>query len=349
MFEQYELELAKAADVLIRELIKLKKGESVLITLDTKSDWRVAVATARAIESAGGKVAVIWHTAPPGVGKIADPYLPDPLKAAIPNCDVWIEYNYEWLLYSTPWEEAMKNNRVKYLCLVGMNTSMMVRCISKVNWPVLKEFLLKVTELTQKARYMRVTTPAGTDVSFENDPKRPVTVDTGYVEEPGEHYLGGQIGWAPIEESINGVIVFDGAFSGGGEADIGMLKEPIRMTVREGKVVKIEGGREAKIVKRWLESFNDERMYNLAHICYGFHPEAELTGFILEDERVWGCTEWGLGYQGPEMKGKAGEAPSHADGICLDSSVWLDEEQLLDRGRVVHPELKELAQQLGKA
>ena len=343
-----ELELAKATDILVRELLKLKSGESLLITLDTKSDWRAAVATARAAQAVDAKVAVMWHTAPPGYGKAADPYLPDPLKAAVLNCDVWVEFNYEWLLYSGPWEKAMKTGRVRYLCLVGMDAPMMVRCIGKVNWSALREFQTRISDMTHKARRMRITTPAGTDVNFENDTKRPVCNELGYADTPGPHFLGGQIGWAPIEESIKDTIVFDGSFSGGGEADLGILKEPIKLTIKKGKIVKVEGGREAKFVEAWLANFNDLNMYNLAHVCYGFNPGAKLTGVCLEDERVWGSTEWGLGHQGAHLKGKAGPASSHADGICLNSSVWLDDVQVLREGKIVHLELLDLAKKLGK-
>ena len=348
MPEYLELELAKAADVLVRELFKLKEGESFLITIDTESDWRVAEATARAAETVGAKVAVIWHTAPPGYGKVADPYLPDPLKAAIPNCDAWVEFNYEWLLYSTPWEEAIKTNRVRYLCLVGMDAPMMVRCIGKVNFPVLREFQNKISEMTHKAKHMRITTPAGTDVEFDNDPKRPITNEL-FADTPGPHFLLGQIGWAPIEESINGVIVFDGSFSGGGEADLGVLREPIKLTVKEGRITKIEGGAEAAIVERWLKKLGDPNMYYAAHVCYGFNPGAKLTGLCTEDERVWGSTEWGFGHQGPMFQAKGIKAVSHFDGICLNSSVWLDDVQLLNEGVVVHPELVPIAKKLGKA
>jgi len=41
-------------------------------------------------------------------------------------------------------------------------------------------------------------------------------------------------------------------------------------------------------------------------------------------------------------------AATHTDGICLNASVWVDGEQILDRGRSVHPELAELARELGK-
>jgi len=48
------------------------------------------------------------------------------------------------------------------------------------------------------------------------------------------------------------------------------------------------------------------------------------------------------------FKGKLPTAVSHADGICLDSTVWLDNTLLLKEGKVVHPELTELATAMGK-
>lgn len=347
--EPLELELAKAADVLVRDLLRLKAGESFLITFDSESDWRAPMAAARAAQAVDAKVALLWHTAPPGYGKIADPYLPDSLKAAIPNCEAWVEFNYEWLLYSTPWEEAIATNRVRYLCLVGMDAPMMVRCVGKVDWPNLKEFQERITAMTQKARKMKVTTPAGTEITFENGADRPVLCETGFADTPGAHFLGGQIGWAPVEETINGTIVFNGSFSGGGQANLGVLKDPIALTVKKGKIIKVDGGKEARFVETWLEGFNDPNMYNMAHICYGFNPGAKLTGVCLEDERVWGCTEWGIGYQGPMMKGKAGSAATHADGICLNSSVWLDGVKILDEGKTIHPDLVDLSEKLGKS
>jgi len=40
------------------------------------------------------------------------------------------------------------------------------------------------------------------------------------------------------------------------------------------------------------------------------------------------------------------DAPSHTDGICLNSSVWLDEKLIMDKGRQIIPELKKLEEKL---
>ena len=88
-----------------------------------------------------------------------------------------------------------------------------------------KEFQDILVNLTRNARKMRITNSAGTDVSFENDPRRPV-INEGWALEPSAHFLLGQIGWAPVEESINGTIAYNGSFSGGGRLIWGSLLSP---------------------------------------------------------------------------------------------------------------------------
>jgi len=339
-----EMELAQAAYKLIKDIMKVSIGEEVVITADTASDWRVVEATANAVKIVGGKPIVIWYPTPPGVGKAADPYIPlKTLTAVLKNADVWIEFNKAWLLYSTPYEEAMRSGKIRYICLVGMDTDMMVRTIGRVNIDLLYKFQRKLAEITKRARKMRIITPSGTDVEFENDPDRPVLVE-GEVNGPGEYMLFGQVDWAPIEESINGIIVFDGSVWP--PEELGLLKEPIKLYVEKGRVIKIEGGREARIFENWLKSFNDPAMFQIAHISYGCNPGAKLTGNILEDERVWGVVEWGLGSQSFTFKGKLGLASSHTDGICLNPTVWADNEKIIENGEYVHPELRELAYKL---
>ena len=339
MPELYEFELGKAADILARELFKLRPGETIVITADTESDARVVEATARAAFSAGAKPMVIWLASPQGVGKAADPMLPqEALVGALKEADAWVEFNNQWLLYSTTYDIVMEENeRLRYLCLVGMNVDMMVRCIGRIDYPTLAEFITILSDMTVKAKELHVTTPAGTDVVFRNMEGATAPL-RGFPDKPGSHMMAGQIGWRIVRESANGKIVFDGSLV----PPIGLLKDPVILYVEDGRIVEIEGGDEAKAYETWLKSFGHPNMLRVAHICYGFNPGAKLTGDIVEDERVWGCTEWGVGNH-PGMP-----APSHSDGICLNSSVWLDGVQVLDEGKLTHPKLAELAKKLVK-
>lgn len=353
----YEFELMKAAEILTRELFKLKPGETFIITADTESDPHIVEATASAAFITGAKPMIIWLAAPTTGGRAADDFWPsEALVGALRGADAWVEFNGKNILYSTPYDIAMKENRrLRYLCLAGCSTDIMVRCIGRVEYPVLQKLIEKIAEMTRNAKRVHVTSPAGTDVEFnmpktqdgKPDPNRPYTARAGYADVSGAHMMGGQVGGVPDLDSINGTIVFDSSI---GPVPCGLLEEPVRLTIKGGTIVKVEGGRQAREFDVWMRSFNHPRMLKIAHFNYGFNPGAKLTGNTVEDERVWGCTQWGIGNLDARLVKPDGiPAPSHTDGQSLNSSVWLDGKQIMDQGRMVEPYLTELAKKLGKA
>lgn len=343
-----DLELANACYKLMNDLIKVKKGESVLITVDSVADFHVVEEMAKAAEVLGAKTMVAWHSTPKGYGALTMPYLPDPLKACVVQTDVWIEMNNQWLLYSPIWDKAVTNGRTRQVMLGGLSIERIVRCIGEVDLDAQKAFQNKLAWMTKHAKKMRIVNAAGTDVSFENHTKRPVANECDYSF-AGGHFLIGQIGWAPKEETINGVIAFDGTISGGGDAELGKLKEPVKYIVKEGRIQDITGGEQARKLKDYYKKLNDPNMYIAAHVCYGVNPNAKLEGCTTEDERVWGSTEWGFGHQGSCYSGGVPrEAKSHIDGICLDCTIYLDGKMILEKGKFVEPELVTLAEKLGK-
>lgn len=348
--KQYDFELGLSARRLVRDILNVRKDEVVALTADTLSSEEVITATARAVFESEAKPLVLWNATPDGVGKAADPMLPQKaLIGALREADVWIEFNYQWLLYSTVFDTVIEENKnLRYICLVGMNPDMMVRVIGKVDMKKLSLFLDKIAAITAKGKFIKVTTPAGTSLEFENHPQRPLIVHSGTVPKGSYEMLPGQISWTPKLETINGTLVFDGSVY----PPNGLLKEPIRLKIEKGRVIAVEGGKDSTELSHWMESFNDQNMYQLAHISYGFNPGARLTGDIVEDERVWGATEWGIGNIGkrlvPDIPGGV-PAASHTDGICLNSSVWIDGKQIMDGGVVIYPEdLNRLAQELQK-
>jgi len=345
---RYEFELARTAYKLLHDLIKVKKGESVLITIDSIGEFEVAKEIAKMADALGAKTMVAWHSTPKGYGALTVPYLPEPLIVAADKTDVWIELNEQWLLYSPMWDRAVTNGRTRQVMLGGLDVERLVRLIGEVDVETQKEFQNKLVELTRKAKRVRITNPAGTDISFENDPRRPITNEIDYST-PGAHFLIGQIGWAPREETINGKIVFDGSLSGGEPLEFCPLPEPVTFIIKEGRIVGFEGGRIAKITEEYFRSLNDPNMYLVAHVCWGVHPNARLGKVTTENERVWGAINFGFGHQGPMYTGgKPREAKSHVDGVLLNATAWLDDELILENGKFVHPELKELAKKLGK-
>lgn len=349
MAQFLDMELTKTAYKLMHDMIKVKKGESVLVTIDSIGDFRVAEEITKMADALGAKAMLAWHSTPKGYGSVTMEYLPEPLKACADKTDVWIELNDQWLLYSPLWDKAVTNGRTRQVMLGGLGIERIVRNIGLVDMEVQEKFQNKLTSLTKAAKKVRITNRAGTDITFENDANRPINNEIDYST-PGAHFLIGQIGWAPKEETINGKIVFDGAYSGGGDLEFGVLNETIGYIVEKGQIVEFVGEKLAKQAEEFFKSLDDPNMYIAAHVCYGCSPNAKLEGCTTEDERIWGSTQWGFGHQGSNYSG--GEprvAKSHVDGVCLDCSVWLDDEQIMEDGKFIHPELSDLAKKLGKA
>ncbi len=161
--------------------------------------------------------------------------------------------------------------------------------------------------------------------------------------------LGGQTSFCPIENTINGTLVFDGGLFP--PQEIGVMKNKVVLTVEKGVVTKIEGeGREAHLFRKWMASWNDEKMYWIAHISCGFNPGVlEPTGRIEEDERIFGCVEVGIGTQGEGLGGKSWVAANHTDGMVLNPTIYLDDVAMEKDGFYVEPGLVAICKELNVA
>lgn len=332
-----EMELASAAYKLASEVMKVKKGESVLVYADTASDESVVKATANACAILGAETAVMWFETNPEVAM--DP--PEPVIAAMNSADVLIEFCVKYVFYSSAYIDMMRKKRARYTCLTGMTAESMVRTIGKVDYPLVIKLGDKLVELTQNADKVRITNAAGTDIIGYNRGRR-VSQPGGIAEKPGPYMLVGQVGWNPVEETINGVIAIDGW-----EWNVGFIQTPIKLTIERGKIIDVKGGREAKTLADWLGSFKDPNVYRLAHFTYGFNPGIlKLTGVQNDDERLFGSVTFGFGTQGDLIGGPGWKAAAHTDCGILNPSVYLEDTPIELEGKYVNPNLVKLAKEL---
>jgi leucyl aminopeptidase (aminopeptidase T) len=265
------------------------------------------------------------------------------MEAAMKSADVLVEYARTYLITTKAFERAMAAG-ARHLCLTAMDADMMIRCIGNVSLPAMKAFGNALLRMTEGAKEVRVTSPAGTDVRFSIG-NRPVILDTGECVVPGRDcYLGGQISWAAIERTIEGTLILDGTVWP--PDDTAPLKEPITMVLERGRVSSIDGGPSARILTDWIKHFRDPRMYNVAHFCYGFNPGARIAGRILEDERAFGVFVTGFGSQMASFKGGFTLAKSHVDGVTRNPTVIVDGTTIERDGSFVHPKLAPLQEKL---
>ncbi|MFD7923726.1 hypothetical protein ACFV3R_31510 [Streptomyces sp. NPDC059740] len=339
--EYLAFELALAARKLVEEVMLVKPGEHVVLTGDTSSDRRVVDATAAAVAAAGAHPVVVWSQTLPSSSM--EP--PRPVAGAIAHADVWIEFAVSYLMHSDAFRTAMANG-CRYTNLTAMDVHMLVATVGRPDFQGVMRLGKALVRLLEAAEEVRITSPNGTDLVGRNG-GRPINLRGKPAEKPGETVmLSGQISWNPLEETQNGVLVFDGALWPPDQ--LGLLRTPVRLTVENGVVTGVEGEQDAEVFRNWLASWDDPNMYRVAHWSLGFNPGVPApTGRIVEDERVFGCVELGIGTKGAWIGGEPWVAAAHTDGSIVGPSIHLDGECIEKDGRYVHPELVGICRELG--
>jgi leucyl aminopeptidase (aminopeptidase T) len=332
--EYYAFELAKAARVLCEQILEVRPGQTVVMTADTQSDSRVLWATAAAVFAADAvPIVLYYHTQPRPQME-----LPPPIAAAVASADVWIEFAVAYTVYTHSWQRAVDAG-VQYCGINGIDADGMVRCIGRQDVNLLAKMGAAIQGLIGETE-MRVTSAAGTDVTFSN---RGIEVGTFRMKANPEKrpiMLSGQVSWSPVKESLNGRLVADGVLYP--PAEVGIIAEPIELTVSAGRIARISGGREARMLQAWLDGLNDPTLYRIAHISLGFKPGRPApTGRILEDERAFGDIDFGFG----AWLGRP--AAGHFDFTCRQVSSWAGNRRLQDEGTFVEAELAALCRAMG--
>lgn len=179
---------------------------------------------------------------------------------------------------------------------------------------------------------LRVTTPAGTDLICYKHRREPGFFNG--VHKDGKGFSSASIEvYVPIEETKSeGIMVLDGSLG-----YIGRAEEPTRIRFKEGKIVEIEDTITGKRLKEYMEGYNDPRIYIGGEFGIGLNSHSQCLGnCYIEDESAYGTFHIGLG-RNIALGGKQ-NASGHFDLVCLSPSIYTDNRQIMDEGRIILPE-----------
>lgn len=346
MRDEYKrLEVAKGALKFVRDFMLVKPGENVVINYDTCIDERIVKALAEAVYAIDGVPTVVYT--PTGTGFYAQSNPPAPLAAAVCGADVWIELAYAPIMHGEAYRQAVDVNGARYICATGLDVEMLVNCITNIDIDGVIELGEYFKTKIENASEIVVMSKQGTNLKGQMGGRKVRHSGIKAKEKGYPVMMPGQTSWCPVENTIEGTLVFDGAIFP--PENIGALKNAVALEFKEGRLVDVSGdGPEAEIFKNWIDNFNDPNMYRLAHYSQGFNPGVtKITGRIVEDERVFGCMEFGIGSQGIKVGGAHWNAASHTDGIVLYPTIILDGELFEEEGIYIDDGAREICKRLG--
>jgi leucyl aminopeptidase (aminopeptidase T) len=176
---------------------------------------------------------------------------------------------------------------------------------------------------------VRVTSPAGTDVTVSTAGREPKGWYTGIVRRPGEvsAFPGGEVSFPPVEGTAVGTIVFEHVVT-----DLGLLGSPIRITVRDGVAVAIEGGDDAARLRALIAGVPGAT--NVAELGIGLNPAARVGADITETKKRAGTAHMALGDNAGGYGGVV-ECDLHLDGMLFDVTVEIDGDAVVRGGTVL--------------
>jgi leucyl aminopeptidase (aminopeptidase T) len=335
-------------DYLRRPFVRnVKRNDRVLILSDTSHDPRVWQVVQSISSELGADVTVALFERRP-----ADYYDP---PAAV--CESMMKSDINVLLASTGMLHCPANFRamesgIPAICMDGGMTLEMFQSgavTDDMKQIAARKHYVAKDVFGAKAQECRVTSRYGTDFTYRVDdrifvpplpgdsfdPYKIIHFDKEENRKGGNLYYylfpTGEFNVAPIERNANGKLVIDLTMH-----HLGRLWTPIELTIEQGRIVKIDGGADARILRNYLEAYGDENAYMCpAEASVGVNAKAVVRGIQREDKNILGTMHFGLGTNidvGGAIKSKI-----HMDGVVLEPTLYVDGVKKIDSGRILVP------------
>ncbi|WP_255168961.1 aminopeptidase [Natrononativus amylolyticus] len=308
-------DLQAAAETAVRQCMALEGDESCLIVTDDKRE-----PIGEALYAVAGEItddAVILRY-PPGPTHGSEP--PAPVAAAMADADVVLAPTTKSLSHTRARSEANEAG-ARVATLPGITEEVFVTGLD-ADYERIAAHCADVREQVDGASEIRVTTEAGTDITFDVA-NREFLSDTGIVHEAGtmSNLPAGEVFVSP--ESADGRFVVDGTMRPHGLLEDG---QQLTFDVEDGLVTHISDDEIRETVETAAEDVGDAA-YNLAELGIGTNVAVtDLIGSVLLDEKAGGTVHIAIG----DDAGIGGDvdAPIHLDGILREPTVFADGEEV---------------------
>ena len=308
-------ELQRATETIVGPCLGVRAGEDVVIVVDEST--RALGEALREAAAALGAEPVTTVMEPRSVDGEEPPAA---VAAALAAARVFIAPTLRSLSH-TKARKAASDGGARGATLPGVTEDMLARLMS-ADFPAMAARSRAVAELLTAADRAHVSCPRGTDLTLELGGRTAIADD-------GDLTADGAFGNLPCGEGFISPVGGEGTLVAASLATLGLPDEPVRMTVRDGRLADAEGEWGA----RWAALLDGagEQGRNLAELGVGTNERATLTGLILEDEKMLGTVH--IAFGASAGIGGTVSVPVHLDCLIEDATLDVGSTRVLDAGR----------------
>lgn len=312
----------KGAQVIINTCACVKKEEDVLIIIE-KQLLDIAYCLSDVIREADANPIITIMDARTSDG--AEP--PYPIAKSMEHTDVFLALVNKSITHTSAVKSAIANG-ARGIMLTQFNEKMMSDSGVKADFKAMESLCKGAANTMENAKKIELTSSHGTHLTFSAAGRRgnALTGIVGRGEFAPVPTIEANV--SPLEGTANGIIVANASIPYIG---IGLLKSNVIAHVKDGLITSIEGGEEASVLRKDLADKDDPNVYNIAELGIGINPECRFSGFMLEDEGVYGSVHIGIGTS--ITLGGTVKAKCHYDLIMTEATITVDGKVLLDNGQ----------------
>ncbi len=318
--------VADIATRVARDFLGLKARERFAIIVDDLTDREIPIELARAALALGADPVVVSFA--PRTRSGAEP--PASAAAAMAAADV-VVCAASTSLYHTAAKAAAQRAGARGDFNAPHRAEAWRTGAMTADFEAIRARAERLAALLRVTHEVRVTSPAGTDLRATVTGREPMAWLTGICRNPGEVSAlpGGEVSLPPLEGTSEGIVVWERVAS-----DLGALDGPVRITVREGRAVAIEGGASAERLRAIVGAVVDAD--NIGEIGIGLNPAARIGDEITEAKKAYGTVHVALGDSANEYGGLV-ECDVHLDGLVMAPTITFDGTEVVVAGRHIYP------------
>jgi aminopeptidase len=340
--------LMRAARVAVTQVLRVKRGERVLIITNPDRDVQlISMALYDAALQSGAVPTVVFQPVKSQL-EFADQVVINALRSE-PAIAISIshhklgrdragmkkKYRLHGKTYDHIFNYLMASRKLRSFWSPSVTVNMFERTVP-IDYRRLAASCAKLKKAFDGAQEAHISSKLGTDLVIGLRGRKAFT-DDGNFSKPGtggnlpagETYISPELGRG------EGVLVFDGCISS--DRGVIIIDEPIAVTVKKNLVTKISGGREARLLRatlsraeRTTKKFGSEgklprkdipryleNIYNLGELGIGLNEKARIVGNMLEDEKVFKTCHIAIGSNYDEDA----KALVHLDGLVRNPTI----------------------------
>jgi leucyl aminopeptidase (aminopeptidase T) len=313
-------ELDRAVQTVIRDCLGVEPAEDVLVVCNpVTEDLGALMRIVAQGDGAEATLAVISerdsHAAEP----------PAPVAAAMLAADVVIAPTIQSLSHTAA-RKAASEAGVRVASMPGVTEEMLARVMG-ADMRQLRRRGASICSRLDAGAEARITSAHGTDLRLGIE-GRTAIVDAGKLTAAGAfgNIPCGEGFIAPVEGTGEGTLVVDGSIAG-----VGMVDDPVSLTVRDGHLVDATGPEGEALLE--LLTAHGKDGTSVAELGIGTNEEAILTGNILEDEKILGTAHVAFGASA--AIGGTVQVPVHLDCVVLEPTVEIDGKAIVREGELL--------------